>query len=46
MRDEHQKFLMCRLASRYHHLIKTFLGWGEKQLPDGTLILTSSSGHT
>ncbi len=29
-----------------HHLIKTFLGWTEKQLPDGTLILTSPSGHT
>jgi hypothetical protein len=22
------------------------LGWGEKQLPDGTLILTSPAGHT
>jgi len=22
------------------------LGWGEQQLPDGTLILTSPSGHT
>jgi hypothetical protein len=29
-----------------HHLIKTFLGWAEKQLADGTLILTSPSGHT
>ncbi|MGF2945531.1 HNH endonuclease signature motif containing protein [Mycobacterium sp. Lab-001] len=29
-----------------HHLVKTFLGWTEKQLPDGTLILTSPSGHT
>ncbi len=29
-----------------HHLIKTFLGWAEKQLPDGTLILTAPSGHT
>jgi hypothetical protein len=27
-------------------LVKTFWGWGEKQLPDGTLILTSPSGHT
>ena len=32
----------CRL----HHLIKTFWGWQDKQLPDGTLILTSPSGHT
>ncbi len=27
-------------------MIKTFLGWAEQQLPDGTLILTSPSGHT
>ena len=38
--------LKCSLASRCHHLVKTFWGWGEKQLPDGTLILTSPSGHT
>ncbi|OBI18903.1 hypothetical protein A5712_20675 [Mycobacterium sp. E2327] len=31
---------------RTHHLIKTFFGWTEQQLPDGTLILTSPSGHT
>ena len=29
-----------------HHLLKTFWGWREKQLPDGTLILTSPAGHT
>ncbi len=29
-----------------HHLIKTFLGWREQQLADGTLILTSPAGHT
>ncbi|WP_369740208.1 hypothetical protein [Mycobacterium servetii] len=29
-----------------HHLIRTFLGWAEKQLPEGTLILTAPSGHT
>ncbi|MCV7378523.1 hypothetical protein BST11_10800 [Mycobacterium alsense] len=29
-----------------HHLIKTFLGWAEQQLPDGTLIFTSPSGQT
>jgi hypothetical protein len=27
-------------------LIKTFLGWAEQQVADGTLILTSPSGHT
>ena len=31
---------------RKHHLIKTFWGWSEKQLADGTLILTSPSGQT
>ena len=29
-----------------HHLLKTFWGWREKQLSDGTLILTSPAGHT
>ncbi|MGO9351594.1 MAG: HNH endonuclease signature motif containing protein [Mycobacterium sp.] len=29
-----------------HHLLKTFWGWREKQLSDGTLILTSQAGHT
>jgi hypothetical protein len=27
-------------------LVKTFWRWRDKQLPDGTLILTSPSGHT
>ncbi len=31
---------------RTHHLLKTFWGWAEKQLADGTLILTAPSGHT
>ena len=31
---------------RTHHLVKTFFGWQEKQLADGTLILTSPTGHT
>jgi hypothetical protein len=31
---------------RFHHLVKTFWGWRDKQLPDGTLILTSPSGRT
>jgi hypothetical protein len=29
-----------------HHLVKTFWGWQEKQLADGTLILTSPAGRT
>ena len=29
-----------------HHLLKTFWGWREQQLPDGTLILTSPAGQT
>ncbi|BBX74674.1 HNH endonuclease [Mycobacterium shinjukuense] len=33
---------LCRL----HHLLKTFWGWGDQQLPDGTVIWTSPSGHT
>jgi hypothetical protein len=31
---------------RTHHLAKTFWGWREQQLADGTLILTSAAGHT
>jgi hypothetical protein len=31
---------------RTHHLVKTFFGWTEQQLPDGTLILTSQAGQT
>ena len=38
--------LLCRL----HHLLKTFCtgpkGWADRQLPDGTVIWTSPSGHT
>jgi hypothetical protein len=40
----HASNLKC--YCRTHHLIKTFFGWAEQQLPDGTLILTSPSGHT
>ncbi|WP_131805999.1 HNH endonuclease signature motif containing protein, partial [Mycobacterium alsense] len=29
-----------------HHLVKTFWGWRDQQLPDGTLIFTSPSGQT
>jgi hypothetical protein len=40
----HASNLKC--YCRTHHLVKTFWGWREQQLPDGTLILTSPSGHT
>jgi hypothetical protein len=33
---------LCRL----HHLIKTFWGWHDQQLPDGVVIWTAPSGHT
>ena len=29
---------------RTHHLIKTFGGWADQQLPDGTIILTAPTG--
>jgi hypothetical protein len=31
---------------RTHHLLKTFCGWRDQQLPDGTIILTAPTGHT
>ncbi len=31
---------------RAHHLIKTFCGWSDRQMPDGTVVLTSPTGHT
>jgi hypothetical protein len=40
----HASNLKC--YCRIHHLVKTFWGWQEKQLPDATLILTSPAGHT
>ncbi|MGH3633681.1 MAG: HNH endonuclease signature motif containing protein, partial [Mycobacterium sp.] len=33
---------LCRL----HHLVKTFWGWHDQQLPDATVIWTSPAGHT
>lgn len=36
----------CKLLCRKHHLIKTFLHWRDKQLPDGTVIWTAPTGHT
>jgi hypothetical protein len=40
----HASNLKC--YCRTHHLVKTFWGWRDQQLPDGTLILTSPSGQT
>ena len=40
----HASNLKC--YCRLHHLVKTFGGWTDQQLPDGTLILTSPAGHT
>jgi hypothetical protein len=31
---------------RRHHLLKTFWGWRDRQLPDGTVIWTSPAGQT
>ena len=31
---------------RKHHLLKTFWGWLDQQLPDGTIIWTAPSGQT
>jgi hypothetical protein len=40
----------CISRNRCHHLLKTLwtgvYGWHDKQLPDGTVIWTSPSGHT
>jgi hypothetical protein len=40
----HAANLTCKC--RLHHLVKTFWGWSEQQLADGTLILKSPAGHT
>jgi hypothetical protein len=40
----HASNLKC--YCRTHHLVKTFWGWRDKQLPDGTVILTSPGGQT
>ncbi|MGV0495103.1 HNH endonuclease signature motif containing protein, partial [Mycobacterium kansasii] len=40
----HASNLKC--LCRTHHLVKTFWGWTEQQLPDATLILTSPAGRT
>jgi hypothetical protein len=40
----HASNLSCKC--RKHHLAKTFLGWHDQQLPDGTLIWTLPDGQT
>ncbi|MGK2879907.1 MAG: hypothetical protein ACSLE6_03625, partial [Mycobacterium sp.] len=40
----HPSSLNCKC--RRHHLLKTFGGWKDQQLPDGTLIWTSPAGKT
>jgi hypothetical protein len=40
----HASNLKC--LCRRHHLLKTFWGWHDKQLRDGTVIWTSPSGDT
>jgi hypothetical protein len=40
----HASNLKC--YCRTHHLVKTFWGWRDRQLPDGTIILDSPSGKT
>ncbi|BBZ73251.1 hypothetical protein MPRS_43440 [Mycobacterium paraseoulense] len=40
----HASNLKC--LCRQHHLLKTFWGWRDRQLPDGTLIWRLPDGHT
>ena len=40
------RYLESLLANRCHHLLKTFWGWSDQQLPDGTVIWTAPSGPT
>ena len=44
----HPSNLKC--LCRFHHLLKTFWnglgGWRDRQLPDGTIMWTSPTGHT
>ena len=39
----HPSNLKC--LCRTHHLLKTFWGWRDKQLPDGTVVWTAPSGQ-
>ena len=38
--------LKCISRNRFHHLLKTFGGWRDKQLSDGTVIWLLPDGHT
>lgn len=38
--------LKCSSRTRCHHLLKTYWGWRNQQLRDGTMIWTSPSGET
>ena len=42
--------MKCSSRTGRHHLLKTFWngakGWRDRQLPDGTIIWTSPTGHT
>ncbi|OBH90965.1 HNH endonuclease signature motif containing protein [Mycobacterium sp. E2733] len=40
----HPSNLKC--LCRQHHLLKTFWGWRDEQLPDGTIIWRLPDGHT
>jgi hypothetical protein len=40
----HASNLKC--YCRTHHLVKTFWGWHDQQLPDGTVILSSPAGKS
>jgi hypothetical protein len=35
-----------KVLCRQHHLLKTFWGWADEQLPDGTVIWTCPQGQT
>jgi hypothetical protein len=39
--------LKCLSGSRFHHQLKTFHdGWRDEQLADGTVLVTTPTGHT
>lgn len=40
----HRSNMKC--LCRFHHILKTFWGWQDKQLPDGTVIWTLPGGRT
>ncbi|MBU3751929.1 MAG: DUF222 domain-containing protein, partial [Mycobacterium sp.] len=40
----HRSNIKC--LCRFHHLVKTFWGWRDRQLPDGTVIWTLPGGQT